>query len=112
MKKLLSIVVLGIIFVFIVLEPSALAADLDHGTKIFKANCNACHAGGKNSMNPRKTLAKSDLEKYSKFSVNAIMKQVKNGAGAMPSFKRRLKNPKDIEDVAAYVLAQAEKGWK
>ncbi|NJL20250.1 MAG: cytochrome C6, partial [Leptolyngbyaceae cyanobacterium SM1_3_5] len=36
--------------------------------------------------------------------------QILNGKNAMPAFKGRLK-PEQIEDVAAYVLAQAEKGW-
>ncbi|MER3589676.1 MAG: cytochrome C6, partial [Mastigocladus sp. ERB_26_1] len=56
-------------------------------------------------------LNKSDLEKYGMNSAEAIIAQVTNGKNAMPAFKARLK-PEQIEDVAAYVLGEAEKGWK
>jgi cytochrome c6 len=51
------------------------------------------------------------LEKFHMNSPEAIISQVTNGKNAMPSFKGRLK-PEQIQDVAAYVLGQAEKGWK
>jgi cytochrome c6 len=45
-------------------------------------------------------------------SSEAIIAQVTNGKNAMPAFKGRLK-PAQIEDVAAYVLDQANnKDWK
>ncbi len=44
-------------------------------------------------------------------SAEAIIAQVTNGKNAMPAFKARLK-PEQIEDVAVYVLGEAEKGWK
>ncbi len=43
-------------------------------------------------------------------SAEAIIAQVTNGKNAMPAFKARLK-PEQIEDVAAYVLGQADKSW-
>ncbi|GGA31198.1 cytochrome c6 PetJ [Okeania sp. KiyG1] len=114
MKKLLSIVVLAIAFFVVAVQPPALAADLAHGKQIFGANCNACHLGGKNTIMPMKNLKKEALVKYLKDfeakGVEAIAYQVTNGNGGMPAFKGRLK-PKDIEDVAAYVLDQADK-WK
>jgi cytochrome c6 len=36
---------------------------------------------------------------------------VTNGKNAMPAFKGRLKATQ-IEDVASYVLGQADNGWK
>ena len=89
---------------------AAFAADPANGAKIFSANCVACHTGGGNVVNPAKTLSKADLDKNGKASVEAIKTQVTNGAGAMPGFGGRL-SPSDIEDVATYVLSQAEKGW-
>ena len=80
------------------------------GAKLFGASCAACHMGGKNMVNVQKTLQKADLEKYSMASLDAIKTQVTNGKAAMPSFKGRLTD-KQIEDVASYVLDQAEKGW-
>ena len=44
-------------------------------------------------------------------SAEAIISQVTNGKNAMPAFKGRLTSAQ-IEDVAAYVLGEAEKDWK
>jgi cytochrome c6 len=43
-------------------------------------------------------------------SLKDIKNQVSNGKSAMPAFKNKLSD-KQIEDVATYVLEQAEKGW-
>lgn len=87
-----------------------LAGDAASGSKIFSANCAACHAGGRNVINAAKTLNKDALEKYEMNSIEAITYQVNNGKNAMPAFKDRLSDAQ-IDDVAAYVLSQAEKGW-
>jgi len=86
------------------------AADLGHGSQVFASNCAACHIGGGNVVNGAKTLKKADLEKYEMASLEAIQTQIKNGKSAMPAFLGRL-SEQDIEDVAAYVLDQADKGW-
>lgn len=88
----------------------AIAADTASGAKIFSANCAACHTGGRNIVAAAKTLKKEALEKYQMNSFDAIVHQVQNGKNAMPAFKNRLKD-QQIEDVASYVLEQAEKGW-
>jgi len=88
----------------------AMAGDAAKGAKVFSANCAACHIGGGNVVNGAKTLKKTDLEKYSMASEEAIITQVTKGKNAMPSFLGRLSED-DIANVAAYVLAQAEKGW-
>jgi len=90
--------------------PAAWAADLDHGRQVFSTNCAACHAGGKNVVNGAKTLKIEDLEKYGMASIEAIKSQIANGKAAMPAFTGRLQ-AEDIDDVASYVLAQAEQGW-
>ncbi len=104
---LACLVVVGSLFTF---NGNALAADLAHGKTIFTGNCAACHNGGMNSINPSKTLKMADLEANGKNSVAAIVAQITNGNGAMPGFKGRLSDS-DMEDVASYVLDQAEKGW-
>ena len=107
MKKIISILVLGVaVFSFAFSSPA-----LADGGGIFTANCAACHAGGRNVVNPMKTLKIEDLHKYEKDSVEAITTQVTKGAGAMPAFKGRL-NDAQIAEVAAYVLEQANAGWK
>lgn len=111
LKKLLSIVLLTIALLSLSLTRPALAADAASGAKIFSANCAACHAGGRNVIMADKSLKKEALEKYSMNSLDAVINQVTNGKNAMPAFKGRL-NQAQIEDVATYVLAQSDKGWK
>ncbi|MEA5552794.1 c-type cytochrome [Anabaena cylindrica UHCC 0172] len=110
MKKIISILLLGItIFTFAFSNP-ALAADAAAGKAVFTANCASCHAGGKNLVQADKSLKKEDLEKYGIYSAAGIVAQVTNGKNAMPAFKDNLKADQ-IENVAAYVLEQAEAGW-
>ncbi len=110
MKKLLSWILSAIALVTFAFSTPALAGDAAAGAGIFSANCAACHAGGKNLVSPTKTLTKADLDKYGMLSEEAIITQVTKGKAAMPKFLGKL-NEKQIADVAAYVLAQAEKGW-
>lgn len=88
----------------------ALAVEPANGAKIFSANCAACHIGGGNIIIAHKTLKKQALEKYDMASMEAIVNQVLNGKNAMPAFRGRLTD-QQIENVAAYVLEKAEKGW-
>ncbi|TVQ42273.1 MAG: cytochrome C6 [Gloeocapsa sp. DLM2.Bin57] len=108
MKRIIVAIALAI-SIFTVTAP-ALAGDLANGAKVFSANCAACHAGGANVVNATKTLKKADLEKYDMYSQEGIINQINKGKNAMPAFLGRL-TPEQIEDVASYVLAQAEKGW-
>lgn len=110
LKKLLSVILLAIAVLNLALSAPALA-DTASGAKIFSANCAACHAGGRNVIMANKTLKKEALEKFGMYSAEAIITQVTNGKNAMPSFKAKLKS-EQIQDVASYVLAQAENGWK
>ncbi|BAI93682.1 MULTISPECIES: cytochrome c6 PetJ [Arthrospira] len=114
MKKLLSVILLGVALLTFALPRPALAGDVAAGASVFSANCAACHMGGRNVIVANKTLSKSDLAKYLKGfdddAVAAVAYQVTNGKNAMPGFNGRL-SPKQIEDVAAYVVDQAEKGW-
>ena len=110
MKKLLSIVLVAIAVLTVAFVPPAQAGDAAAGKAIFSANCTACHMGGNNMVMAPKTLKKDALEKYGMYSAEAIINQVTNGKGAMPRFGGRL-TPAQMENVAAYVLEQAEKGW-
>ncbi len=110
MKKLLSVILLAIALFGFTLTRPALAADTANGAKIFSANCAACHAGGRNVIMANKTLKKEALTQYGMDSLEAIVYQVTNGKNAMPAFKGRLRAAQ-IEEVAGYVLEQAEKGW-
>ena len=110
MKKLLSLIICAIAIATFALQGPALAGDAAAGKNIFSANCAACHAGGRNVINPQKTLSKGDLAKYGMNSLDAIVTQVTNGKNAMPAFGGKLK-PDQIENVATYVLETSEKGW-
>lgn len=110
MKKIVTVVWLAIVFLSLAFGGPALASDTANGAKVFGANCAQCHLGGGNVIMGNKTLKKDDLEKWDMASLDTITYQVINGKNAMPSFKGRL-NKKQIEDVAAYVLEQAENGW-
>ncbi|HBE18673.1 MAG TPA: cytochrome C6 [Cyanobacteria bacterium UBA11149] len=111
MKKILSIVLLAVACFGLLMSRPASAnvasPDPANGAKLFSANCIACHAGGNNLVIAPKTLKKADLEKYGMFSAEAIITQVTNGKGPMPSFRRL--GADNIADVAAFVLAQADK---
>ena len=91
-----------------------MAADSAHGGQVFSSTCAACHAGGGNIVDPAKTLQKAALEatlsNYGSGHEEAIVAQVTNGKGGMPSFADVLSSA-DIADVAAYVEAQASSGW-
>ncbi|MEM6752793.1 MAG: c-type cytochrome [Cyanobacteria bacterium P01_C01_bin.38] len=93
-----------------VVKPVAMATPNPEGAKLFSQNCAACHAGGNNLVNAQKTLKKQALEKYDMYSEDAIVYQVVNGKNVMPAFGRRLSS-EQIEHLAQYVLAQADKGW-
>ena len=77
---------------------------------VFHKNCGTCHAGGNNIMNPDKTLTKESLEKNGVNTLDAIKALVTKGKAPMPAFEASL-SEKEINDVSAYVLEQAEKGW-
>lgn len=106
----MSMLLLTIVLVTIVFSHPAQAADLVNGAKLFNANCSACHMGGNNVIIANKTLKQEALEKYNLNSIAAIKNQVINGKNAMPAFRNRLTEAQ-VEDVAAYVLEQAQKGW-
>jgi len=112
MKKIVSVLLVGIAIFTLAFGRPALAGDAAKGAKIFTANCASCHAGGRNLVQANKSLKKDDLDKYGMNSLDAIINQVTKGKSAMPAFKGRLKT-EQIEHVAAYVLQEAnEKNWK
>lgn len=113
LKKIISVVWIAIALFTFALGSPAFAADTAtaSGAKVFSANCAACHAGGRNVIMADKALKKEALQKYGMDSSEAIVNQVTNGKNAMPAFKGRL-SAKQIEDVASYVLEQADKSWK
>lgn len=111
---LVSLVRLGLVLlialIFSLTANPARAANAVRGARVFEVNCAVCHAGGGNQIKSAKTLKLNALEKYGMNSLEAIKQQVVDGKNAMPAFGSRLSDS-EIEDVAAYVLSQAELGW-
>lgn len=111
LRKLLTFVLLMLTVLTVAFNPQALAADTTNGAKVFSTNCAACHQNGGNIVRRGKNLKQKALKKFSMDSLDAIMYLVENGKNAMPAYKNRL-SVQEINDVSAYVLEQAERGWK
>ncbi|MDJ0676600.1 MAG: c-type cytochrome [Calothrix sp. MO_167.B42] len=94
-----------------ILMPTALAADITNGAKIFSANCAGCHINGSNIIRRGKNLKMRALKRYHMDSVDAIASIVTNGKNNMSAYKERL-TEQEIQDVAAYVLQQAQQNWR
>lgn len=87
------------------------AADIANGANIFSVHCAGCHINGGNIIRRGKNLQKKALKRYGMDSTEAITAIVTNGKSNMSAFKERL-TEQEIQDVATYVLEQAEKGWR
>lgn len=100
----------GLIAAVIGASTPAFAGDVSAGQGVFSASCAGCHAGGGNALAPDKKLTKEALEKFGKYDTSAIQEQVAKGKASMPAFGEKL-SAADIENVSAYVIDQAGKGW-
>ncbi|MCA1993983.1 MAG: c-type cytochrome [Coleofasciculus sp. S288] len=111
MKQLFIVVLITLTALTIIFSPPALAADTANGEKIFSVQCAGCHVNGGNIVRRGKTLKLTALKRDGIGSLEAIASLVANGKNNMSAYKNRL-TEKQIEDVAAYVLEQAEKDWR
>ncbi len=110
LNKLVILLLLILTLLIINLNQPAFAADTANGAKIFSVNCAGCHINGSNIIRRGKNLKLKALKKYGMDSIEAISSIVANGKNNMSAYKDRL-TEQEIQDVAAYVLEQAEKGW-
>lgn len=99
----------------------AIANDMSSGSKIFNANCAACHGGGGNLFNPGKTLKLDSLKANGYYDTAKLVEIVRYGKGMMPAYGE-FKSPKgnliaaklsdkEMNDLATYVQEQANLGW-
>lgn len=79
--------------------------------QIFEVHCAGCHVNGGNIVRRGKTLKLKALEKNQVNTLEAVEQLVANGKGIMSAYRDRLTED-EIEAVAAYVLEQAEAGWR
>ncbi len=110
MKQRLASLLLTLILVLAFALPTQ-AADLVNGAQVFSVHCAACHAQGGNLIRRGKTLKQTALTRYGMNSLEAIEQLVTNGKNNMSAYRDRL-SIQQIEDVSAYVLAQAQQGWR
>ncbi|WP_138505575.1 cytochrome c6 PetJ [Nostoc sp. PA-18-2419] len=110
MKKLIAFVLVTFILLS-ALTLTANAADIVNGEQIFSIHCAGCHINGGNIVRRGKNLKKPALHKYGMDSIEAVSSIVTNGKSNMSAYKDRL-SEQQIQDVAAYVIEQAEKGWR
>lgn len=87
------------------------AADASAGAEVFANNCTSCHAGGNNVIVQAKSLHIKDLKDNKMDSEAEIITLVTNGKPPMPAFGANLSS-EQIKNVAAYVVQQANAGWK
>lgn len=111
MKNLLTLVLVTLLLWTGAFTLPASAVDTNNGAQIFGVHCAGCHINGGNIIRRGKNLKKNALKKYGMDSLEAISAIVTNGKSNMSAYKDRLSS-QEIADVAAYVLEQAETGWR
>ncbi|MBE9052983.1 c-type cytochrome [Nostocales cyanobacterium LEGE 11386] len=110
MKKLITLLVTIFVLINNFTLP-AIAADINNGAQVFSVHCAGCHINGGNIIRRGKNLKKKALKKYEMDSMEAVTYIVTNGKNNMSAYKDRL-TEQQIQDVAAYVLEQAEMDWR
>jgi cytochrome c6 len=83
------------------------------GEALFQQHCAACHPGGNNVLNPKKTLHKKDLEANNILTAQDIVNKIRNPGPApthpqewagMRSFDRKTIPDEDAIKIANYIL--------
>jgi cytochrome c6 len=92
-------------------QPTALAADLGNGERVFNLQCAGCHPNGSNIIRRGKNLKQKTLQRNGFDSVETIADLVRNGKNNMSAYKDRLSEA-EIANVSAYVLDRSAAGWK
>jgi cytochrome c6 len=110
-KKILTLVLVIFLLLISTFTLPVNAADAVNGEQIFSIHCAGCHINGGNIVRRGKNLKKQALKKYGMDSIEAVISIVTNGKSNMSAYKDRL-SEQQIQDVAAYVIEQAEKGWR
>jgi cytochrome c6 len=111
-KKILKIAFVAVIFFFISSNLNAIAAENNstNAAKIFEVNCAGCHPNGGNIIRRGKNLKQKALQKNKLDSLDSIADLVTNGKNNMSAFGDRLSR-EEIQQVSAYVIEEAKKGW-
>lgn len=111
MKKITVLILFTLCLWIINFTSPVYAVNTQNGSEIFSVHCAGCHINGGNIIRRGKNLKKSALKRYGMDSLEAIQNIVTNGKNNMSAYKEKLTS-EEIENVAAYVLEQAENNWK
>ncbi len=94
-------------------SPTNLPADQSptvDSTRLFELHCAGCHIHGGNIVRRGKNLKLKTLQKNQMDSIEAIAQIITLGRGNMSAYQDRL-TPEQIQELASYVLEQAQQGW-
>ena len=95
---------LPLFVVMIWLVPPAQAAEGSQGEEAFAKNCAVCHPGGKNSINPAKTLSKKALAANGIQGAADIVGKMRNPGPGMTQFDEKSIPDKTAKAIAEYIL--------
>ncbi|MDB9306378.1 MULTISPECIES: cytochrome c6 PetJ [Cyanophyceae] len=111
MQKLLILLTVTIFLLFNNFSSPAIAADTNHGAEVFSVHCAGCHINGGNIIRRGKNLKEKALKRYGMDTIEAVTSIITNGKNNMSAYADRL-TPQEIQEVATYVLEQAQTGWR
>ena len=99
MKKQL-LVTIGTVILAIT-SSTAIAAT---GEALFKQHCAVCHPDGGNTINPKRTLQKKDLDQQGIKNWKGVVKNMRKPGPGMTAFDAKTIADKDAKAIAEYVL--------
>lgn len=74
------------------------------GKALFELHCVSCHSGGGNTVNPARTLSKSDRESNGIKSPGDIVRVMRNPGPGMPKFGQATLPEDQARAIAEYVV--------
>jgi cytochrome c6 len=110
--RLLSILV--VLWLSLVYSPTALALASPSASpeaQLFEIHCAGCHPHGGNIIRRGKSLQTKALQRNGYTDIPTIASLIRQGKGNMSAFADRL-SVAETDALAAYVLTQAEQGWR
>lgn len=83
---------------------TAPSAEAKTGEALYKQHCAVCHPDGGNTINPKKTLHRSNREEHGIKTAEDIIKNMRNPGPGMTKFDEKTIPDKDAMAIAEYVL--------
>lgn len=79
-------------------------ASAEEGKRLFNRHCQVCHPGGKNIVNPARSLFVQDLKKNGIETPEAVVNIIRKAPPGMPSFDVKVLPDGDAQAIARYIL--------